>query len=124
MLKIKKNNEMTTEDKISKIFEICAENHNQNLKVWMFVSSKTDEKRMTNAEIQITYLPKDCCNEQEPYDTKVIIKMDDVNSIDFALKQLQNALDSWQDGHMTFFDNQNNIIKYQHISRKGVRNEN
>ncbi|MGD9554748.1 MAG: hypothetical protein AB7D96_07665 [Arcobacteraceae bacterium] len=113
------------EDKISKIFGICAENHNESIKVWMFASKTNEQKRMTEAELQITYLPLDCYDENEPYDTKVTIKMDDQNSIDFAIDQLFKAIKIFElDKLMTFFDSQNNIKNLKHISQKGVKNGN
>jgi hypothetical protein len=111
------------EDKISKIFRICAENHNESIKVWMFASKINEQKRMIEAELQITYLPLDCYDENEPYDTKVTIKMDEPNSIDFSIDQLQKAIKIFElDKLMTIFDENNNITDLKHISRKGAQN--
>lgn len=105
---------------MDKLFKYGFEIKPKKMKIWHVVTATNDDKSIKDLELQITYNPDD----NEPHDTKLTVQ-DNEQSVNFALQQLQNAIKSWQDGQiMTFFDNQNNIDKYEHISRKGVTNGN
>jgi hypothetical protein len=104
---------------MDKLFKYGFEIKPKKMKIWHVVTATNDDKSIKDLELQITYNPDD----NEPHDTKLTVQ-DNEQSIDFALKQLQNAIKTFEKEIMTFFDNQNNIDKYQHISHKGAKNGN
>jgi hypothetical protein len=104
---------------MDKLFKYGFEIKPKKMKIWHVVTATNDDKSIKDLELQITYNPDD----NEPHDTKLTVQ-DNEQSIDFALQQLQNAIKTFEKEIMTFFDNQNNIDKYQHISHKGAKNGN
>jgi hypothetical protein len=107
---------------MNKIFKYGFEIKPAKMKIWHVVTATNEDKSIKELEVQITYNPDDT-NDNEPHDTTITVQ-DNEQSVNFALKQLQNAIKTFEKEIMTFFDNQNNIDKYQHISHKGAKNGN
>jgi hypothetical protein len=108
---------------MEKIFKYGFKIKPKNMKIWHVVlATNPASKTITELELQITYAPVNMANVEEPYCTKLTVQ-DNEQSIDFALKQLQNAIKSWENGEiMTIFDEQNNIKNLKHISQRGSKN--